>query len=197
MRKGDIISSGFSYLFECGVLDVICLLPGSTTTLYKADEIDSTLSFITTPESGVGLGNRFIMEQPSELTQMIYLWDAAKANNLPTEELKRYFQSYIKTNTKFSKEELYRIVKLQNHACGLKFIPTSETYKVFRQDLAVTEFIFDNTEEELSLASFTHNNERHFGIMKFKSINDLTPEQKSYMEKKGVNTSDIYEISHL
>lgn len=137
------------------------------------------------------------MVQPTELTQMIYLWESTKANNLPTEELDRYFQNYIKTNTAFSKEDLYRIVKLQNHACGLKFIPTSEAYKVFGQALAVTEFIFDNTEEELSLSSFTHNNERHFGIMKFKSIDDLTPEQKSYMEKKGVNTSDMYEISHF
>ena len=58
MRKGDIISSGFSYLFECGVLDVICLLPGSTTTLYKADEISSTLSFITTPEVRSWAGER-------------------------------------------------------------------------------------------------------------------------------------------
>ena len=36
------------YLYKCGVLDVICLLPGSTTTFYKSSEISSTLSFITT-----------------------------------------------------------------------------------------------------------------------------------------------------
>lgn len=58
MRKGDIISSGFSYLSECGVLGVICLLPGSTTTFYKADEIGSTLSFITTPEVRSWAGER-------------------------------------------------------------------------------------------------------------------------------------------
>ena len=41
---GGIQPSGSSYLTECGVLDVICFLPGSTTTFYRASEIDSTLS---------------------------------------------------------------------------------------------------------------------------------------------------------
>ena len=40
---GVVPPSGSSYLTECGVLDVICLLPGSTTTFYRAGEIDSTL----------------------------------------------------------------------------------------------------------------------------------------------------------
>ena len=37
-----------SYLYKCGVLGVICLLPGSTTTFYKPSEISSTLSFLLT-----------------------------------------------------------------------------------------------------------------------------------------------------
>ncbi len=62
MRKGDILSSGFSYLSECGVLDVICLLPGSTTTFYKADEIGSTLSFYNHARGQeLGWGKHFIM----------------------------------------------------------------------------------------------------------------------------------------
>ena len=40
---GGIPPSGSSYLTECGVLDVICLLPGSTTTFSEANEIDSAL----------------------------------------------------------------------------------------------------------------------------------------------------------
>ena len=43
-----------SYLYKCGVLGVICLLPGSTTTFYKPSEISSTLSFLLTTSSGVG-----------------------------------------------------------------------------------------------------------------------------------------------
>ena len=42
---GGIPPFGSSYLTECGVLDVICLLPGSTTTFSEASEIDSTLLF--------------------------------------------------------------------------------------------------------------------------------------------------------
>ena len=40
---GGVPPSGSSYLTECGVLDVICLLPGSTTTFYRTGEIGSTL----------------------------------------------------------------------------------------------------------------------------------------------------------
>ena len=45
MWVGDIISSHSSYLYKCGVLDVICLLPGFTTTSLGINEIGSTLSF--------------------------------------------------------------------------------------------------------------------------------------------------------
>ena len=43
MWVGDIISSHSSYLYKCGVLDVICLLPGFTTTSLGINEIGSTL----------------------------------------------------------------------------------------------------------------------------------------------------------
>ena len=48
-----ILPSGLPYLTECGVLDVICLLPGSTTTFYRAGEIDSTLFMYIILISGI------------------------------------------------------------------------------------------------------------------------------------------------
>ena len=55
-----ILPSGSPYLIECGVLDVICLLPGSTTTFYRTGEIGSTLFHVYNTNLwhlGVGLGN--------------------------------------------------------------------------------------------------------------------------------------------
>ena len=48
-----ILPSGLPYLTECGVLDVICLLPGSTTTFYRTGEIDSTLFMYIILISGI------------------------------------------------------------------------------------------------------------------------------------------------
>ena len=46
-RQGNVYPYRYAlvpYLYKCGVLDVICLLPGFTTTFYKPSEISSTLS---------------------------------------------------------------------------------------------------------------------------------------------------------
>ena len=61
-RRGKVYPLGYAslpYLYRCGVLDVICLLPGFTTTSLEQMKSAPHFLFITTPESGVGLGKIF------------------------------------------------------------------------------------------------------------------------------------------
>ena len=88
------------------------------------------------------------MEQSSELDTKIILWEIAVSENLPKEELKLFLKHYISQNQAFSKEDIYRIVKQYNHACGLKFIPTSKAYEMFGASLTLTDMLFDSSKDE-------------------------------------------------
>ena len=105
-----------------------------------------------------------------------------------------FFKQYILQNQEFSREDIYRIVKQHNHACGLNFIPTSEAHRVFGSSLTLTDIIFDRQEDEDALLMSSLNGERHFGVIKGFSTDDINPEQRDYLQKKGVVTSDIYLI---
>lgn len=134
------------------------------------------------------------MERTSELDSKIILWEIAVAENLPREELEKYFKWYMSQNQMFSIEDIYRIVKLHNHACALKFIPTSEAYKIFGQSLTLTDMYFDGQKEDEALLQSTLKGERHIGIIKGSSTDNINQEQSDYLQNKGIKTSDIYEI---
>ena len=137
------------------------------------------------------------MELPSELDAKIVLWEVAVSENLPTEELEDFFKHYISQNQAFSQEDIYRIVKQSNHACGLNFIPTSEAYKMFGRSLTLTDMLFDIPEDEENLLRSSQNGERHFGVIKGSSTDELTSEQRAYLQKSGIDISNIYEIESL
>ncbi|HIW87666.1 MAG TPA: hypothetical protein IAC47_05270 [Candidatus Onthomorpha intestinigallinarum] len=137
------------------------------------------------------------MEQHSELDTKIVLWEAALSKNLPAGELEDYFTRYISQNKKVSKEDIYRVVKQRNHACGLNFIPTSEAYKMFGQSLTLTDMVFDKQEDEEALLRSSLNGEKHFGVIKGSSTDDINHEQRDYLQKKGIDTSSIYQIDSI
>ena len=136
----------------------------------------------------------FYMEQSSELETKIVLWESLPAGNLLKEELENFFKQYILQNQKFSREDIYRIVKQHNHACGLNFIPTSEAYKMFGRSLTLTDMLFDRLEDEENLLRSSLNGERHFGIIKGSSTDNINQEQRDYLRKQGIKMSNIYEI---
>lgn len=201
-RQGKVYPYWYAckpYLYKCGVLDVICLLPGFTTTSLEADEISSTLSFYITNHQSLELGWRILlkMELPSELDTKIVLWEIAVSENQPTEELEFFFKQYISQNQAFSKEDIYKIVKQHNHACSLNFIPTSKAYEMFGASLTLTDMLFDSSkDEEIMLRAFL-NGEKHYGLIKGVSTDELTPEQKDYLQNTGIDMSNIYEIESL
>lgn len=137
------------------------------------------------------------MGQLSELDTNIILWEIAVRKNLPKEELEDFFKHYISQNQAFSQEDIYRIVKQRNRACGLNFIPTSEAYKMFGRSLTLTDMLFDRLEDEENLLRSSLNGERHFGIIKGSSTDELTSEQRAYLQKSGIDISNIYEIESL
>ncbi len=137
------------------------------------------------------------MEQSSELDTKIILWEIAVSENLPKEELKLFFKQYISQNQAFSKEDIYRIVKQYNHACGLKFIPTSKAYEMFGASLTLTDMLFDSSKDEEIMLRTSLNGERHYAPIKGVSTDELTPEQKDYLQNTGIDMSNIYEIESL
>ena len=137
------------------------------------------------------------MGQLSELDTNIILWEIAVSENLPTEELEDFFKHYISQNQAFSQEDIYRIVKQRNHACGLNFIPTSETYKMFGRSLTLTDMLFDRPEDDENLLRSSLNGERHFGVIKGSSTDDINQKQREFLQNTGVDTSNIYQINFI
>lgn len=136
------------------------------------------------------------MEQSSELEAKIILWESLPAGDPVKEELENFFKQWILQNQKFSKEDIYRIVKQHQHACGLNFIPTSEAYKMFGPTLTLTDILFDRQEDEEDLLRSSLNGERHSGFIKGASTDDIRQEQRDCLQEEGFDTSNIYEIEY-
>lgn len=127
------------------------------------------------------------------LEHALILWDSSDIAPLLKNKLEEVFKNEIANNHKFSIEDIFDIVEIQTHACGLGFIPTSDAYQMFGPNLTLTEVILDEEDRQRTLHS-TMTRNTHYGFIKGKSTDDLSDKQREYLMKIGINTSNIYQV---
>lgn len=68
---------------------------------------------------------------------------------------------------------------------------------MFGASLTLTDMLFDRPEDEENLLRSSLNGERHFGIIKGSSTDNIKQEQREFLQIKGFDTSNIYQIDFI
>lgn len=131
-----------------------------------------------------------------KIEEAIILWESLLSNNKDTTNIELDFKKYQKNNTRFSVEDIFDLVEIKHHACSLHFIPTSESYNNIGANVCITQFVCTDIERENLIRSVL-NHTHTYGIIKAKTIEQLSNEKLEYLENIGFSVRDIYEIEHI
>ncbi|MFA5433871.1 MAG: hypothetical protein WC319_13585 [Candidatus Paceibacterota bacterium] len=134
-----------------------------------------------------------------DLNGLTILWLASGGNP----ELKALIESELKirteTNTNFSREYLFKVSKIQNHAITISFIPTTDSYNEYGANVTIDLLLTDIEMEEL-LKNYSSNPPINTsGQIRAKALvkDNLTVNQLSRLENIGFQTKEILEVLHL
>lgn len=134
-----------------------------------------------------------------DLNRLTILWQASGGNP----ELKALIESELKIrtegNTKFSREYLFKISKIQKHAITISFIPTTDSYNEYGANLTIDLLLSDSEIEEL-LKNYSENPPiNSSGQLRAKALvkDKLNEDQVSRLENIGFQTNEILEVLHL
>lgn len=134
-----------------------------------------------------------------DLTKLAILWDASEHNldlrNLIEKELKQRIQN----NENFSREYLFKICKIEEHAITISFIPTTEAYKKYGPHITIDIILEEEEKNEISQNYNSEPSTNSYGRMKAKALvtNDMSEKQIKDLRNKGFHTNEILEVLHL
>ncbi|GAI62096.1 unnamed protein product, partial [marine sediment metagenome] len=77
------------------------------------------------------------------------LWMASSENPNLREAIEIELQSHISNNKNFSREFIFQICKIFNHALGVTFIPSSEAYNDYGSNVVIDLLLTDDELIEL------------------------------------------------
>lgn len=97
----------------------------------------------------------------------------------------------------FSKEYLYEVNIIKNHALGIYFNPKSKAFQNYGSHVVVDLHL--NDEEQNNLARNYLANINSYGNIKAKALvnPDLNVNQKAKLQIEGFNTSEIHSINFV
>jgi len=134
-----------------------------------------------------------------DLNGLTILWQASGGNP----QLKALIESELKirteTNTNFSREYLFKVSKVQNHAITISFIPTTDSYNEYGANVTIDLLLTDSEMEEL-LKNYSSNPPINTsGQLRAKVLvkDNMTEDQINRLEEIGFHTNDILEVIYL
>lgn len=134
-----------------------------------------------------------------DLNGLTILWQASGGNP----ELKALIESELKmrieVNRNFSREYLFKVSKIQNHAITVTFIPTTESFNEYGANVTV-DLLLDDSEFEELIKNYSSNTPINTsGQLRAKVLvkDKLTEQQISRLENIGFHTNEILEVLHL
>jgi hypothetical protein len=134
-----------------------------------------------------------------DLNGLTILWQASGGNP----QLKALIESELKirtdTNTNFSREYLFKVSKVQNHAITISFIPTTDSYNVYGANVTIDLLLNDSDMKEL-LKNYSANPPINTnGQLRAKLLvkDNLTEDNIKRLEEIGFHTNEILEVLHL
>lgn len=137
--------------------------------------------------------------QEIDVHRLTILWQASGGNPELKVIIEKELQKRIATNTNFSREYLFKVSKIQNHAITISFIPTTDSYNEYGANVTVDLLLSDIEMEEL-LRNYSSNPPINTnGQLRAKALvkDKLNENQLSRLENIGFHTSEILEVLHL
>ncbi len=134
-----------------------------------------------------------------DLHRLTILWQASNSNL----ELRKLIEAELKRrivgNTNFSRECLFQICKMQNHAITISFIPTTDAYRNYGAHVTVDIILSDEEIEEMIQNYSAKPPINTSGQVKAKVLvtDSLTQEQIKGLETIGFHTREILETLHI
>lgn len=104
-------------------------------------------------------------------------------------------ENRIAINTNYSREHLFRESIINNHALGIHFIPTTESFDNYGS--SITAAVSANENLQALLENYAANPQLNtFGNIRLRVLveNNLSQEQIEAIENEGIDTSHISHI---
>lgn len=133
--------------------------------------------------------------QNQQLSGLYIIWETTEEGSLERECIEKEFQCRVKTNKRFSIEEIFHLSS--HHAVGINFIPSTESFSIYGNHIVIKTLASD--EELVTIMSNYMTNEKTYGYIKAKSvgIRMLPKEQEYRLERIGFHTSEILDIERI
>lgn len=137
--------------------------------------------------------------QDLDVHRLTILWQASGGNTQLKDLIENELQKRIATNKSFSREYLFKVSKIQNHAITILFIPTTDSYNEYGANVTI-DLLLSNSEMEEFLKNYSANPPINTsGQLRAKALvkDKLNEDQLSRLENIGFHTNEILEILHL
>ncbi|MGQ1947490.1 hypothetical protein ACT3CD_10385 [Geofilum sp. OHC36d9] len=137
--------------------------------------------------------------QELDVHRLTILWQASGGNLQLKKLIESELQKRIVSNTNFSREYLFKVSKVQNHAITISFIPTTDSYNEYGANVTV-DLLLDDVEMEELLKNYSAKSPINTsGQLKAKALvkDRLNENQLSRLENIGFHTKEILEVLHL
>ncbi|MBP7315769.1 MAG: hypothetical protein KA968_11155 [Chitinophagaceae bacterium] len=137
--------------------------------------------------------------QDLDVHRLTILWQASGGNTQLKDLIENELQKRIATNKSFSREYLFKVSKIQNHAITISFIPTTDSYNEYGANVTI-DLLLSNSEMEEFLKNYSANPPINTsGQLRAKALvkDKLNEDQLSRLENIGFHTNEILEILYL
>lgn len=137
--------------------------------------------------------------QELDIRRLSILWQASRRNPQLKGLIENVLEKKIATNTNFSREYLFKISKIQNHAITISFIPTTDSFNEYGANVTVDLLLDDSEMEELLKNYSAKPPMKTSGQFRAKALikDKLNEDQISRLENVGFHTNEILEVLHL
>lgn len=131
-----------------------------------------------------------------DLNTLEILWQTSNGNLDFKAAVENELRMRIVNNTIYSREYLFNVSQIQNHALGINFIPTSEAYNNYGPNITVSMLLDDEELIELGQNFIANPPVNTFGNIKAKALvkDSLTTDQINNLETIGFDTSNILSV---
>jgi len=127
------------------------------------------------------------------IANLYLIWEVTKEGSFERECIEKEFQLRVKTNEKYSREEIINLSRL--HAIGINFIPSTKSFLIYGKQIVIEALV---SEDELIKIKSNMAQEKTYGYVKAKSLvpKMLSEAQEDRLEKIGFHTSEILDIEN-
>ena len=137
--------------------------------------------------------------QNLDIHRLTILWQASSGNLELKAFIENELQKRIATNKNFSREYLFKVSKIQNHAITISFIPTTDSFIEYGSNITIELLLNDSEIEELMKNYSANPPINTSGQLRAKALvkDKLNEGQILRIENIGFHTNEILEVLHL